>query len=778
MTTASTYQSLTSLSDATQRLQALKDLKNTVIGNTWKKVDVAHDSDVLDYLLALLSPDDFYDVTQVELVGEAATILGTLASGGALTVKPLVAARTPAHLVRVVHAFSAAQGRQSGAKLPGAVAVLAPVLRALRNVLSQTADLLWGHMRGVGVEQRVVGTGLVGDIGAVPTQRGVDSLAKLHGDGQSCEPTGERGKGKGHSYWKTDAADALELVFEPDNLAALLRVMQQTTDPRVLVPLYHMLARLALLPRHRTALLVWRPTTAATSTWAPIPPSSFLLDKLAVSLQTMRAPKMLEAVLELFAVLVQDPIASAAQGDKVVRVLEDLVVNASVGVRIAAAGCLTSVLRAESQRASVSTKLQILRTVQQLFADASGEDKIKLCFVLSSLVADDAALQCNAAEEALPTTLLDYLSELAAALPSSPSSPTPSPVQLNADLSARSLEAVLLALASLAFQHERTRVLISEHPGTLSTVRSALSHTSYGVRAAAAQLVRALSRTVALLRTSLVDAGVADALVALLRAEAAADPSTRDALGQRARTVEIAATAALCNLVTDFSPLKATLISDGGVAMLVGLVDGDVPALALNAAWALKNLVYHSPETLKMDVLRELGADKLRALLAPTGPHGGSLRPQALELLQNLVADVTPPELMRVVDALGDDLVPLLAAAAASPDADLAVPALAAVANLALGTDALRTALAAHTPLMDAVSAALAAPNTALVLGAIRVVRMLVENPTRRRPRQAMADLLAPYEYRRRVRDIASTARRTDIVHAALVLSELLDRAH
>ena len=65
----------------------------------------------------------------------------------------------------------------------------------------------------------------------------------------------------------------------------------------------------------------------------------------------------------------------------------------------------------------------------------------------------------------------------------------------------------------------------------------------------------------AILRTSLVDSGVGEEVVAMLKREVENHrlkvPDGDDDIGQRAWTVEVAATATICNLIADFSPLKA-----------------------------------------------------------------------------------------------------------------------------------------------------------------------------------------------------------------------------
>ena len=124
------------------------------------------------------------------------------------------------------------------------------------------------------------------------------------------------------------------------------------------------------------------------------------------------------------------------------------------------------------------------------------------------------------------------------------------------------LQAVLLALASLSFQHEPTRCYIADtSPPFLPQLLRSLSHASYGVRAAACQLARALSRSVAILRTSLLDSGVGEEVVEVLKREVQAHrllfgEAGDDDLGERSWTVEVAATATICNLIADFSPLR------------------------------------------------------------------------------------------------------------------------------------------------------------------------------------------------------------------------------
>ena len=204
----------------------------------------------------------------------------------------------------------------------------------------------------------------------------------------------------------------------------------------------------------------------------------------------------------------------------------------------------------------------------------------------------------------------------------------------------------MLALAALSFQHEPTRILIAERePSIFPFLLKSLSHASYGVRAAACQLARALSRTVAILRTNLIDAGVGEEVIRTLKREVLSgdlqfeiDPESGkvrnvhedgDEMEQHG-LVEVAALATICNLITDFSPLRAVslalfdsvgaasadgqkLISGGYLEMLCLLATSPRESIAVNALWALKNLLFHAPESLKAQVVTCMGPEGLKA---------------------------------------------------------------------------------------------------------------------------------------------------------------------
>jgi len=85
--------------------------------------------------------------------------------------------------------------------------------------------------------------------------------------------------------------------------------------------------------------------------------------------------------------------------------------------------------------------------------------------------------------------------------------------------------------------------------------------------------------------------------------------------------------------------------------------------LALNALWALKNLTFHALDSMKTQVIGIFGWDSLRrhvilVNIADASFIGAAsspvLRVQAFEIMQNLLADATAPELSRYVENIGE----------------------------------------------------------------------------------------------------------------------------
>jgi hypothetical protein len=153
----------------------------------------------------------------------------------------------------------------------------------------------------------------------------------------------------------------------------------------------------------------------------------------------------------------------------------------------------------------------------------------------------------------------------------------------------------------------------------LPRIKAALSSAFVGVRAAACQATRSLSRSVKNLRTCLVDSGIAIPLVKLLK-----DVNL---------SVQIAASATLCNIVLDFSPMKSIIIENGGLELLVQLVISSADtSLRLNALWALKNVLFEADSSIKIRVITQLGFETIYKLCEDPS---FAIQEQALNIIRN-----------------------------------------------------------------------------------------------------------------------------------------------
>lgn len=116
-------------------------------------------------------------------------------------------------------------------------------------------------------------------------------------------------------------------------------------------------------------------------------------------------------------------------------------------------------------------------------------------------------------------------------------------------------QAAFTTVASIALFDNDIRSEITDHLSLVPYIQASLSHRHVGVRYSACQCARALSRAVAVLRTNIVDTGLGMAVYSVFLRE---DEDKR---------VMFAASAVVCNLVNDCSPLKNVSIGESGMGL-------------------------------------------------------------------------------------------------------------------------------------------------------------------------------------------------------------------
>ncbi|CAK7263270.1 hypothetical protein SEPCBS57363_000469 [Sporothrix epigloea] len=124
-----------------------------------------------------------------------------------------------------------------------------------------------------------------------------------------------------------------------------------------------------------------------------------------------------------------------------------------------------------------------------------------------------------------------------------------------------------------------------------------------GVLVAACNCVRMLSRSIAILRTTLEDAGVSAPIFRLLQ-----HPDIE---------VQIAAAGVICNLVTETSPMRERFAEAGLMNILCTHAHSLNSPLRLNSLWALKHFVDGVEPSMKKACLEQLGSGWLTQLVDP-----------------------------------------------------------------------------------------------------------------------------------------------------------------
>ncbi|KAJ2353911.1 hypothetical protein GGF43_003382, partial [Coemansia sp. RSA 2618] len=310
---------------------------------------------------------------------------------------------------------------------------------------------------------------------------------------------------------------------------------------------------------------------------------------------------------------------------------------------------------------------------------AGDVERLRVVEALGYLCHEDAEIQMAANNAGAVGALLAILGEIEA--------------QAGADFvdharSAQETRAVFLTLGTIVSTGEECRVSAVEGQALAHVVR-ALGHSDDGVKAAACLCTQYIVRSVQICRTHVPESGLLRPLLALVRASAPG--------------VQEKATAALINLLPDFSPLRADALKEGVVDVLARLVESEHVPIRRNALWGLRNLLVSTDDDTRRQIITRVGVERLSALAQGVGTdgamgtdeavtsastasdEGGSrVREQAVGVLQNITAE-NDVGVRAVFDALGAaGVVALLRALLSGGDTPVTVHALYLANNLAV----------------------------------------------------------------------------------------------
>lgn len=310
----------------------------------------------------------------------------------------------------------------------------------------------------------------------------------------------------------------------------------------------------------------------------------------------------------------------------------------SPSIRLAAFFCLAHIIKVHPF--TRKTNERVLAALVSLL-DVPGDIRSSAALALAHVVADQPELQTIACEAEYDTLSKLGMLLKAASHDISASVEGNVPHSTSPHAAHRLREAVLTALAALTFSKDELRRQFVNHdqPSLVPLVVPLISSGSLGTRIAACRLIRALSRSISILRTNLVDAGVGEQLIKVLKDE------------DEHLDVQTEAAATICNLVLSFSPMRTYLLQNGAVTRIVDLCRSSSGPMRMNALWAVKNVIFASDLQFKRSVMDQLGFDTLRDLamghrsdqhaeiVSDLQEEDAPFREQALNIIRNLASN-------------------------------------------------------------------------------------------------------------------------------------------
>eukprot|EP00729_Bicosta_minor_P005473 gene5473-12826_t len=308
------------------------------------------------------------------------------------------------------------------------------------------------------------------------------------------------------------------------------------------------------------------------------------------------------------------------------------------------------------------------------------------------------------------------------------------------------------------FQVKESAALISEIKQGLCVADSA------AIRLAACNCVLSLSRSVKVVRKELVESRMAMGVAILLD-----DP---------AEAVQEAATAALCNMLLEYTPLRKDGLDLGAVEKIARhLGDGHGEQLRINSAWALKNLLYsvREKDELAADVKEKVLAAIPWSTLSTFLTERSTIQEHAAGMLQNLLYG-SVSDVAKAAAGFGGaaELVNILGRMLASCHVGVVVHALYAANNVAAeGECEHKDALVANRVVMALIVQNVISPVTKVQIAAIWCVRNLTLSSAPGAEGRQMTLLSNHYILRQYLDDVAMQQKYDVKAHARSALNEL-----
>ncbi|KAK7042068.1 ARM repeat-containing protein [Favolaschia claudopus] len=650
-------------------LSSLKTIKNTVIGNPSAKVQLAQDQVFIQNLVQCLNDPPPADPRGEDIRIEAAHVIASVSYGSEVVLGTLLRCDAPRAFLYAISKFN----DHDTSSFRSAFA------RGFRALAIAIADTVGPSQWGLREERTTI---------------------------------------------KDEAEAALDFLFQIESLDVYLPLLVDPS-PQTRTSIAQLLAFAIRNEEHRIAASTWLPPedrlkevktkrgwekTIASAT-APNRQGGWVCRNLAAQIHSNNV-QVQEAALWGLATIAKDNAtvavalakSSESDGQSLLQYALTLAKSRSTGTQLAACQCATSIIRATTAGThphphnpvvspTDDTNTRTIMNVINRIVSSPNEslpNRTKACFILYYLVTDHPALAFSAFDRGCLAKLAAVLRDI------TPLAPRAEWEEEEPDSIAALREAALTAVAALSLFDNTIRRAVTDDLRLLPPIHNALAHSRVGVRYAACQCVRALSRAVAVLRTNIVDSGLGMAVFQIFKKD--------EEKKEEDRRVTAAALAAVCNIVNEFSPLRPIYLDLGLMPRLVKVLGGGDPTLRLSALWAVKNLLSKTSGETKRDVMQCLGWGRLAELLEDAD---GAVQEQAFHLVRNLAENEAGIEM--IFRELGaSELLRHLTAALAAEDGDVVLQATYVLANLSNGAAAYQTHLITTGPLLAALRHALA----------------------------------------------------------------------
>ncbi|KAL9708624.1 hypothetical protein Ac2012v2_008173 [Leucoagaricus gongylophorus] len=533
--------------------------------------------------------------------------------------------------------------------------------------------------------------------------------------------------------------DGLNYLFQTESLDIYLPLLTDSSS-QISTSIAHIIASAIRTPEHRKLLSEWLPhedrlkeakvtrrgweKTSVVNVNAPSRQGGWLARHLTALLCT-RDSKLQETALLALAALSKDNPAVAtvlARPDRdnppILSTIVPFIKSRNVDIQLAAALCITHIVRGSTINSVYPIDelhiRAVINFVNSLIGFSSSDNtsrQTKACFILYYLVADDSAL-CSA------TFDRGCLEKLTAIVrDNTPEDNRSEWGEDEAESVSLLRESALIAIAAISLFDNEIRRAVTDEFYFIPFIHTSLFHQHIGVRYAACQCVRALSRAVTVLRTNIVDSGLGMAIFTIFKRR------------EEDANVLNAALSAVCNIVIDFSPLRPIYLEQGLMERLRELLPLGDPALKLGALWAVKNLLRKSTTETKRSVMRQLGWDRVVEYLRDSPID---VQEQVFSILRNVAESPEGIDMIFKNIPLETLLGHITSASASSSD-DVILQATYLLANLINGSELQQNQIASHPRLLNNLRTCLAEGKNEVKKPATSCIYQLARNSKGRR---------------------------------------------